>query len=354
MSTRNTGAVPILDVRNLSVTYATRDGPVQAASDMSFALYPGENVGLVGESGCGKTTVIKSILRLLPKNATIDGGGILYKGKDLVKAGYEDLRRIRWKEIAIISQSAMNALDPVYRVSEQIVEAVTTHDKVGRGAARRRAEDLFRLVGLDRGRLSDFPHQFSGGMRQRAIIAMSLALNPSVILADEPTTALDVIVQAQILRRIADLQKELGNSMLLVTHDISVVAQTCAYVVVMYGGRVAEYGPIDRVFGEPCHPYTMGLRNAFPSIRGEWYELVSIPGFPPHLLDPGERCLFEQRCPFAQDACRQTRPAVHQLHPGHYVGCHFADAADEMRRVSVLPGTWEAVETRLRKAGVAS
>ncbi|MHB1654602.1 MAG: ABC transporter ATP-binding protein [Desulfitobacteriaceae bacterium] len=331
----------LLEVNNLRTCYKIIQGNVWAVDGVDFSLAAGETMGLVGESGCGKTTIIKSIMRLLPKQASTEGE-VLLKGRNLLELPMSEMRKVRWEDIAIISQSAMNALDPVYKIGDQIVEAVRIHTHKSKAEAWERAEELFSLVGIEKSRLKDFPHQFSGGMRQRAIIAMALALNPSVLLADEPTTALDVIVQAQILKRIQQLQKKFNSSMIIVTHDMSVVAETCQKVVVMYAGKVVEAGPVEIIFARPCHPYTMGLKNAFPSIKGEKYELISIPGYPPDLLHPPKGCRFADRCPFALEVCVNEDPPMRELSPGHRVACHNVDKASEMMKKASQPSTWSA------------
>lgn len=329
----------LLEIQNLRTCYKVTSGEVWAVDGVSIDLQPGENLGLVGESGCGKTTIIKSVLRLLPKQA-YSTGKVNFKGKNLLELKPKEMRKIRWDEISIVSQSAMNSLDPVYRVGSQIVEAIRLHQNVSKAEAWSQAEKLFALVGVDKDRLKDYPHQFSGGMRQRAIIAMALALNPDIIVADEPTTALDVIVQAQILRRIQELQKKLNSSMIMVTHDISVVAETCQKVVVMYAGKIVESGPVEEVFNHPTHPYTMGLKNAFPSVKGEKHDLISIPGYPPDLLDPPSGCRFADRCPFATQLCREEEPEVMQVGGNHIAACHYSHKADEMRKKSARRDTW--------------
>jgi len=333
----------LLEVNNLRTCYKITNGNVWAVDGVDFTLDAGETMGLVGESGCGKTTIIKSIMRLLPKQVYTEGE-VLHKGINLFNLPMSEMRKVRWKEIAIISQSSMNALDPVYKVGTQIVEAIRHHTNKSKAEAWKRAEELFSMIGIEKNRLKDFPHQFSGGMRQRAIIAMALALNPSVLVADEPTTALDVIVQAQILNRIQQLQRELNSSMIIVTHDMSVVAETCQKVLVMYAGKVVEAGPVEIIFTRPCHPYTMGLRNAFPSIKGEKYELISIPGHPPDLLHPLQGCRFADRCPFVLEICTNESPPMRELNPGHRVACHNVDNADEMMEKASQSSTWNALQ----------
>ncbi|WP_048717041.1 ABC transporter ATP-binding protein [Bacillus sp. 522_BSPC] len=329
----------LLEIKNLSTFYKSIEGPVKAVDEVNFVLERGENLGLVGESGCGKTTIIKSIMRLLPRGA-YSTGEIIFDGNNLLTLSLSDMRKVRWKDISIVSQSAMNALDPVYRVGNQITEAILNHSSISKKEAWERAEELFALVGIEKTRLLDYPHQFSGGMRQRAIIAMALALNPAVIVADEPTTALDVVVQAQILRRIRDLQKQLNSSMIMVTHDISVVAETCQKVVVMYAGKVVESGSVEVVFGNPYHPYTMGLKNAFPDIKGEKFDLISIPGYPPDLIDPPKGCRFADRCPFATYICQTSQPDNKEITEGHVVACHHTDQVESMRKEAQKYETW--------------
>jgi oligopeptide/dipeptide ABC transporter ATP-binding protein len=330
----------LLQIEELGVGFKTHSGYARAVDGVTFAISAGENFGLVGESGCGKTTVAKSIIRLLPENGEIAGGRILFRGKDLTQESHETIRRIRWKEISMISQSAMNALDPVYSVGAQIVEAIRAHERVSSGAARDRAARLFQMVGLRETRLKEFPHQFSGGMKQRAVIAMALALNPSLIIADEPTTALDVIMQAQVLRRINGIRAASGSSMLMITHDISVIAETCDRMAVMYAGRIMEIGTVIQVLKRPKHPYTLGLKNAFPSIRGAVADLVSIPGFPPNLIHPPSGCRFTDRCPFAVELCGDEAPELRELEPGHWAACHRSDDADTLSGMAADPGTW--------------
>jgi oligopeptide/dipeptide ABC transporter ATP-binding protein len=329
----------LLEIKNLRTCYKTSSGDVWAVDGVDIELEPGENLGLVGESGCGKTTIIKSILRLLPKTGYSEGE-VNFKGKNLLKISSEEMRKTRWNEISIISQSAMNSLDPVYRVGNQIVEAIRLHRDVSKKEAWERAEELFKLVGVDKSRLKDYPHQFSGGMRQRAIIAMSLALDPDLVVADEPTTALDVVVQAQILKRIQLLHEKLNSSMIMVTHDMSVVAETCQKVVVMYAGKVVESGLVEEIFNNPYHPYTMGLKNAFPSVKGEKYELISIPGYPPDLQNPPEGCRFADRCPFATQICREEEPEMMKVNENHSTACHHFYKVDEMREKARHYETW--------------
>ncbi|WP_417599438.1 dipeptide ABC transporter ATP-binding protein [Pararhodobacter oceanensis] len=339
----------LLDVRDLAIHYRTGAGPVQAVDGINFTIAPGEALGLVGESGCGKTTAAKAMLKLLPPNGEIPRGQIDFAGRDLVPLKGEDMRRVRWKEIAWISQAAMNALDPVYRVGDQILEAMQAHIKIDKAEGWAQAEDLFRAVGLDPSRLHAYPHEMSGGMKQRAVIAMAMALQPQLLIADEPTTALDVVTQAQILSRLAKLRRERGMALLFITHDISVVVQTCDRVAVMYGGKIMETGPVREVFGAPFHPYTMGLTNAFPTLEGAQRELISIPGTPPDLLNPPTGCRFAERCPFATDLCRAEEPAQLEVGPGRYAACHYPERVEEFRKIAATNEAWAEVGHRLNE-----
>lgn len=341
----------LLKVKNLNIEYKTEGGNLQAVSDINFELKKGERIGLVGESGCGKTTLAKSLMRLLPENGEIVHGEIIFKGENLVNKTMEEIRKHRWKDISMVAQSSMNALNPVYRVGDQIIEAIQAHSRVSKRKAIERSEELFRMVGLERKRLQSYPHQMSGGMKQRAIIAMALALEPALIIADEPTTALDVIMQDRILNQIIQLQKEVNSSMVFITHDISVVSETCNTILVMYGGKVVEQASTRDFFKNPYHPYTLGLQNAFPSITDIGEELISIPGTPPNLLDPQPGCRFQDRCPFATDVCKEVAPDLSEVSEGHFVACHYTDKVDEFRIKAKENRTWQFVQDRLAMEG---
>jgi peptide/nickel transport system ATP-binding protein len=331
-----------LRVDDLQVTYASARGALRALEGVSFGVEPGSSLGLVGESGCGKSTVLKAILRLLPDSA-VTGGRVLVDGEDLLEMSPEALRRVRWNKVALVTQSAMNALDPVIRVGDQIVESVQAHAPASHEEAWARAEALFSLVGLPAHRLREFPHQFSGGMRQRAVIAMALSLNAGLLLADEPTTALDPIMQDQIMSRIRAVQRSLRRSMILVTHDVGLVSENCDTVAVMYAGRIVERGATRVVLGSPGHPYTMGLRNAFPRMPGDDEDrppLISMSGGLPSLLDPPPGCRFAPRCPFAAPLCTREEPALQATAGGQEVACHFAERAVEFRADALRPATW--------------
>ena len=300
---------PLLKVEGLSLSYQTRQGELQAIRDVSFELARGSALGLVGESGCGKTSVANCLMRLLPGNARLSAGRVLLDGQDILLLTEEEMRLLRWRRISMVFQAAMNVLDPVYRVGQQIVEAIETHGvESTEPAARERVARLFRLVGLDPQLTEHYPHEFSGGMRQRAVIAMALSCDPDLMIADEPTTALDVIVQDRILRELKDIQQQLAMSLIYISHDIAVVAEVTDVVGVMYAGRLVEMGDTADVFRAPAHPYTAALMSSFPSISGERRPLISLPGEPPNLSDPPRGCPFHPRCAYATDVCRVEYP----------------------------------------------
>lgn len=322
----------LLQVENLDLFYQTRRGEVQALQGVSLRVGKGEVVGLVGESGCGKTSLARAITGVIPRNARIRNGAIRWKGEDLLALSAAEHRKRRWRDFAFVPQSAMNALNPVHRVGDQIAEVLTQRSAMKKSAARERVEALFDQVGIDRKRVGDYPHQFSGGMRQRISIAMALALQPELVIADEPVTALDVIVQRQILDLIHSLRKSLQLSMIMVTHDVSVVAYVCDSVVVMYAGQVVETGPVAQVLDHPLHPYSMGLTHAFPDIHQRIDTLLPIEGSPPDLHTPPQGCRFADRCPFALDLCRRESPPL-QAHgtDDRSVACWRADEASVLR-----------------------
>jgi peptide/nickel transport system ATP-binding protein len=320
--------MPILDVQNLSTYYLTDRGPVRAAEGVNFDLDKGEAMGLAGESGCGKTTVALSLLKILPSNGRVVGGKILAKNIDIVKLSEAEMRkRVRWKVISMIFQGAMNAMNPLYKVGDQIVEAIKLHEpEVTRREAKERAAKLLEMVGIDASRVENYPHEFSGGMKQRALIAMSLCSNPEIVIADEPGTALDVIVQAQVLRLMIELKEKLNLSMIMISHDLSMIAEVCQKLAIMYAGHLVEYGDIVKLFKNPLHPYTVDLIESFPSIRAEKQEMVSIPGFPPNLLNPPSACRFHTRCKYAMDICRKETPKLVEVSPNHFAACHLVKA----------------------------
>jgi peptide/nickel transport system ATP-binding protein len=325
----------VLSVQDLHVHYRSDRGTAQAVRGASFEVPEGEVVGVVGESGCGKTTLARAIIGVMPRTAHIAGGRLIFDGIDLLSLSPRALAARRWRDIAFIPQSAMNSLDPVYRVGTQMVEVLVDRGGMDKASARRRAAELFDMVGLDPERLRDFPHQYSGGMRQRAAIALALAL----VIADEPVTALDVIIQRQVLDTFKSLQKRLGLSVILITHDISVVAYASDRVVVMYAGEVVESGTTRSVLNRPTHPYTMGLYKAFPDLRGGTGTLVPIEGRPPDLISPPEGCAFAARCPFVEPACLTTRPPLADIDTGR-AACLRTAEADNLRRLAGEASTW--------------
>lgn len=312
----------ILKVDDLTMHYTTRAGEICAVDNVSFSLKKGEALGLVGESGCGKTSIAATLLRLLPENAVIKGGRIYLNGLELLSLKEEEMRKVRWHRISMIFQAAMNALNPVHKVGDQILEAMENHKLVETNeAAREHIASLFRLVGLDPKLMQQYPHEFSCGMRQRAIIAMALSCNPDLIIADEPTTALDVIVQDKLLREMIALQHKLAMSMIYISHDIAVIAEVSDRMGVMYAGRLAELAGTTEIFKHPQHPYAHGLMSAFPSIVGPKRKLTILPGEPPDLLHPPPGCRFHPRCPFATKLCSEQTPEFKDLGGNHYVAC---------------------------------
>lgn len=314
----------LLEVQNLKTYYKTLRGAVKAVDDVSFNIEQGEALGLAGESGCGKTTIALSILKILPSGGKIVDGHIFFDGQDIVKIKESEFRKkIRWKGISIVFQGAMNAFNPVYKVGDQIVEAIILHEKITKKEARERAQKLLELVGIEPSRANHYPHEFSGGMRQRALIAMSLACNPKLLIADEPGTALDVIVAAQVLKLLRELKDKLNLTMILITHDLSIIAETCEKTAIMYAGKITEYADTVSVFKKPLHPYTQGLIGAFPSIKGPRTRIASIPGTPPDLLNPPNGCRFHPRCKYSMEICRTEEPEFLEIEKGHFVACHL-------------------------------
>jgi peptide/nickel transport system ATP-binding protein len=310
----------LLEVSDLHVWFEPPHAdPVHAVQGVSFTLDPGERFGLVGESGCGKTTTILALMGLLPPNASL-AGQVRLNGTDILAGGEDSVRKYRWKDIAMVFQGAMNALNPVKRIGWQIAEPMAFHGVAEGKAALRRAGELLELVGIPARSAERYPHEFSGGMRQRASIAMALACEPKILLADEPTTALDVMVQAQILELLGRLSAELGLGVILVTHDLPVVAQMCNRAAVMYAGEIAETGPMETLYHDPQHPYTRLLFAATPDLYGD-DAVTSIPGAPPRLDQPVTGCAFRPRCDVAMEQCRADHPALVQLGAGHQAAC---------------------------------
>ncbi len=312
----------LLEVEDLRVYYETRKGVVKAVDGVSFTVEKGESLGIAGESGCGKSTLGFSLLKLVPEPGRIVGGKIVFEGIDITKLSEDEVRRnYRWKKVSMVFQGAMNALNPVRTIGEQIVEAIVMHDRsYTLERAWKRAGDLLELVGIDRERVKSYPHELSGGMKQRVVIAMALALNPKLLIADEPTTALDVVVQAQIMNLLKRLKKELNMSLILISHDLSIIAEMADKVAIMYAGKIVELGRAEDIFLNPKHPYTSGLISSVPRLRGE-KKLTWIPGQPPDLISPPPGCRFHPRCPECMDVCRKEEPPMIEVEPGHYVAC---------------------------------
>jgi peptide/nickel transport system ATP-binding protein len=312
----------LLTVNNLSVGYHTRKGFIKSVQGVSFALDQGKSLGLVGESGCGKTTIGMAIMGLLPDNASVTNGKILFEDQDLLKMSKREIRQVRWSKIAMIFQAAMNALNPVHRVSDQISEAILAHDTdISEEEATKQVQSLFQLVGIPMDRLKDYPHHYSGGMKQRAIIAMALACHPSLIIADEPTTALDVIVQDQILNAIKDFQDKLKISVIFISHDIAVVADVCDNIGIMFSGQLVEYGRVEEVFNLPMHPYTKSLVASYLTLDKDNVQLSPYFGETPNLIKPTAGCSFCQRCSVADATCRLMAPEWIEISPTHKVLC---------------------------------
>ena len=333
-------ARPVLEISDFSVVYRTPGGDVTAVHDVNLALHAGEIVGLVGESGSGKSTLAYGACRLLRAPALITGGSVTYRGRraacptDILRMRDDDLRQLRWREIAIVFQSAMNALNPVMQIGEQFIDAMQAHEKINRKQALARAGELLELVGIDHRRVKSYPHQLSGGMRQRVVIAMALSLEPELIIMDEPTTALDVVVQREILQQVEALKRDFGFAVLFITHDVSLLLEFADRIAIMYAGEIVETAPAERLASNPQHPYTQGLLDSFPPLTGPLTPLTGIPGSPPDLRDPPTGCRFHPRCPHclperADLYRRQTteRPKLRVIEQGHEVACHLVEEA---------------------------
>ncbi|MDJ0498538.1 MAG: ABC transporter ATP-binding protein [Acidimicrobiia bacterium] len=326
------GTDNILEVDDLTMYYKTRGGYVKAVEDITFDLGKQTALGLVGESGCGKTSVAMSLMGLLPGNAEINKGSIRLDGDELVGLTREELRERRWRDIAMVFQGAMNAWNPVYTVGDQIREAIRYHWEPAPSVevANARIAELFELVGLAPAMLERYPHEFSGGMRQRAVIAMALSCDPKLIIADEPTTALDVIVQEQILKELKKIQDDLGMAIIYISHDIAVIAEVTEQIGIMYAGRLVELGPTPEVFADPRHPYGLLLLRSTPSIKGPRRKLAPLVGEPADLVNPPPGCRFHPRCPLAEERCAQETPVMEEVSPGHQVACFYWERTAEL------------------------
>ena len=327
-----TSKAALLELEQLTVDYGVGPKRARAVDGVDLAIHEGEIVGLAGESGCGKTTVANAVMQILRPPGRVAGGKILFQGEDLTHKSAEQLRRFRWRNVSMVFQSAMNALNPVMRVGDQFVDAFRAHETIDRRRALARAGELLELVGIDRRRIRAYPHELSGGMRQRVIIAMALSLNPELIVMDEPTTALDVVVQREILQQIEALKREFGFAVLFITHDLSLLLEFANSIAIMYAGEIVELAPAERLGTAPQHPYTQGLLRSFPPLTGPLTRITGIPGSPPDLRDPPSGCRFHPRCPHCVPEhhalyARQTseRPVLREVERGHEVACHLVE-----------------------------
>ena len=339
--------MPLLDVRDLRTQFHTDDGIVHAVDGVSFTVEAGQTLGIVGESGSGKSVTCLTIMGLNNKRNTMVSGQALWKGEDLLTMNPRRFRDLRGNEIAMIFQDPMTSLNPVHKIGAQLTEAIVLHQDVTKKQAKARGLELLKAVGIPRAerRVDDYPHQFSGGMRQRVMIAMALVNDPDLLIADEPTTALDVTTQAQILALMSRLQKEFGSAIILITHDLGVVAETADDVLVMYAAKVAEHAPVDRVFSRPHHPYTWGLLGSLPRLDVDVERLVQIQGQPPSLLRPPRGCRFHPRCPYVMEVCRTTVPELRPVsgEAGHLQACWLDEETKDREAAKLLSGTMAEV-----------
>jgi peptide/nickel transport system ATP-binding protein len=315
-------AEPLLDVRDLYVEYLMPRGAVQAVDGVSFSIAPGEVFGLAGESGSGKSTIAHAIMRVLRPPAVITGGQVLLKGEDVMQMGDDAIEAFRWRDVAMVFQSAMNALNPVMKLSDQIADVLMTHQQLSRSQAYGRALELLDVVNIDRRRLHAYPHELSGGMRQRAVIAIALALQAPLLIMDEPTTALDVVVQKDIMQQIGQLKRQMGFSVLFITHDLSLMVEFSDRIGVMYAGQIVELAGSQELFTNPLHPYTQGLLSSFPPLHGPKQRMTGIPGSPPNMAEPPAGCRFHPRCTLCSPVERTVAPALREVSPGHWLAYH--------------------------------
>jgi peptide/nickel transport system ATP-binding protein len=325
-SSSSVAQAPLLSVRELAVEYHTRRGIIKAVNHVSFDIMPNQVFGLAGESGCGKSTIAHAVTRILKPPAYIVGGKVLFEDTDILAMDSETLRDYRWKHLSIVFQSAMNALNPVLTVGTQIIDSIRAHKSISDSAAKERALELLQLVGIDADRIHSYPHQLSGGMRQRVVIAIALALNPQLIIMDEPTTALDVVVQKQIMQEIRHLKDRFNFSIMFITHDLSLLVEFSDRIGIMYAGNLVEVAPSTEIFNAPKHPYTVRLMNSFPTVSGPRKELLGIAGSPPDLAVPPPGCRFSPRCELAiAGRCQEVIPLLRETSPNHYAACHLLD-----------------------------
>ena len=314
---------PLISVRNLCVDYITAAGDVRACNNVSFDLAPGEVFGLAGESGCGKSTVAFSLMRLHKPPAFITSGEVIFNGENILKYSEERMQSFRWSQMSMVFQSAMNALNPVLTIEDQFCDVIMHHTNMTRAQAKKRAEGLLEIVDIHPNRLTDYPHQFSGGMRQRLVIAIALALNPKMIIMDEPTTALDVVVQREILQKIYALKEEFGFAILFITHDLSLMVEFSDRIGIMYSGELIEVAPAKEILTSPYHPYTKGLGGSFPPLTGPKTKLTGIPGNPLNLLEIPQGCRFQARCERVHDKCTQVATQLREIESNHFSNCHL-------------------------------
>lgn len=319
----------LLQIENLKTYFNISSGTVKAVDDVNLSLDYGKALGLVGESGCGKTTIALSICNLLPGEGEIRSGNIFLEGKNLMDLGVLEIRKVRWNDVSIIFQGAMNALNPVMKVGDQIAEAIVLHKKVTYREALKKVEDLFSLVELESKRIFNYPHEFSGGMKQRAMIAMALACEPKLVIGDEPTTALDVMVQAQILNLLYKLKTELKMGIMLITHDLSILGEICDQIAIMYAGKIVESGAVEEIYNNNMHPYTNKLLSAFPNIHKEKLMPEAITGAPPDLINLPSGCRFHPRCPYSKNICLSVEPTMETVNEAHFYACHYGGIFNE-------------------------